>query len=141
MPLPYITSSWVENDVSYFYYGPIKGVKSLPDVCMYPDAHLDYWSDVYVSMELFDKNINLLTFLQYPREILESLELVELHRMEPLLPRQEAVGRRLLMEEIQLLDKSCESSLDKIGGVMLRDKTFFEPMKHHAHRQSKRTHV
>lgn len=141
MPIPYITSRWVEDDVAHFYHGPVKDGRSLPDVCMYPDAHLDYWSDVYVSMELFKKGILLLTFLQFPREILEALELVELHRMEPLLPQQEAVSRRLLQEDIQLLDKSCESSIDKIGGVVLRDQTFVEPMKHHMHRQSRRTHV
>ena len=141
MPIPYITSRWVEDGVSNFYYAPIDGAKALPDVCMYPDAYLDYWSDVYLDMKLFEKGILLLTFLHIPREILEALELVELHRMEPLLPPQEEVRLRLLRDEIQLVEESCESAIDKIGGVALRDKSFIAPMKHHTHRQSRRTHL
>jgi len=107
----------------------------LPSVPVYSDEHINYWTDVWMELDLKYQNILLETFLAFPHDILKSIdEFAKLHR--PLLPEQKKVQRRVWLDELD--QEVHEQAVRK--GARVNNGHLVEPMRHHTwpanHRRS-----
>ncbi|MCU7842090.1 MAG: hypothetical protein KZQ94_22305 [Candidatus Thiodiazotropha sp. (ex Troendleina suluensis)] len=119
--------------------------------CVYSDAYLSYWGDVYVANRaiLEDRGVVFETFLTDPRAILEAvlfckpLPLSEGEDFYPLLPSQKAVQERLINADLdEWLRDELERNLTRItptGKTPVRraDGQIIEPLKHHSYPQKR----
>lgn len=137
MPMPYMISRWIDRGEQHFRLQPINGAREQMPAPTYADEYLDYWADVYVGRKLDTMGICLLTFLACPHNIINSVDVIEAFRMQPLLPGQESVRQRLLLEEeIALLDRICTAPIEQLPGATCRNGSWVEPLHHHAHKRS-----
>lgn len=78
-------------------YGPCPAIR-VHDVARYTDEHIEHWGEVFVRERLAELGLVFETFIESPADILAAVT-SERDRLRetfaPLLPRQEAVRRRL----------------------------------------------
>ena len=108
----------------------------------YPDAYIDYWGEIYTANPvLHRRGILFESFLQAPHELLAAvangtaLPLPDREDFYPLLPAQQRVRDRLVMEEIA---DALEQRLEQEHGPVCRNGRLIEPLRHHAYPNANR---
>lgn len=108
------------------------------DAVRVSDEHLDFWGALFVDNNLYAEGITFETFVQVPYQILNAIaqrranHYADTEAFQPLLPAQARLQRKLDLQAPLGRVAQLEAELDKQPGIVNRNGTWIERLRHHA---------